>query len=98
MGFPISRCPTSYVMGSLYNLINDDPLDRTVPINLDEMLLVCRYDCWIKPKFLLGYLEKPKNRGYKLKPIVVNIELFRCNPPESVEGLDPCERSIDSEA
>ena len=87
IGLLVSRSPASYVTFALYYLINNKTLYRAIPLDLDKPLATRRYNYQVEPKFLLIYLEKAKDRRYKLRPVFVNVEIFGYDPSELVKHL-----------
>lgn len=98
MGFPTCRRSTSYARRPLHHLVDDDSLGRTILIDLDESLPVCRHDCRVEPCLLLVHPEKAKDRGHKLTFIFVNVELLRCDAPEPIKCPYPHEGPADGKA
>jgi hypothetical protein len=79
-------------------MVDDNSLSRTVPVDLDGSLLVFRLDRRIKSKSLLVHPKKTKNCEHKLEPIVIDVELFGYDAPESIKHPNSHEKFTDSEA
>jgi hypothetical protein len=81
MCLPASRCPAGYATRPHHQSVDDEPLRRTIPLNLNKALAIFRNNCGIEPKLFLIHPEKSENRGHELQAIFVNVEPFRCDSP-----------------
>jgi hypothetical protein len=79
MGFPTSCRSASYATYALHYLVNYEALCGTVTLAFDTSFAIR-----VKPK-LLVHPQKSEDRGDKLQSILVDVKLFRCNPPKPVK-------------
>jgi hypothetical protein len=53
MCLPASRCPAGYATRPYHQPVDDKPLRRTIPLNLNKPLAIFCDNCGIKPKLFL---------------------------------------------
>jgi hypothetical protein len=81
MCLPASCCPAGYATRPHHQPVDDEPLRRTIPLNLNKTMAIFCDNCGIEPKLFLIHPEKREDCGHKLQAIFVDVELFGCDPP-----------------
>jgi hypothetical protein len=63
---PASRCPAGYATRPHHQPVDDEPLRRTIPLNLNKPLAIFCDNRRIEPKLFLIHLEKREDCRHKL--------------------------------
>lgn len=78
---PAGRSSAGDTACAFHHLVEDKPLSRTMPLDLDKPLVICHHDCRVKPELFLALQRKPRIVETNYSPSLLMSNCSEAMPP-----------------